>query len=322
MRHRDPRVHRPRPVWWRGTTACGAIALLALLSPDAPPPTAASTTTAAPQSWSLPAGSVVFESPAADRINILRYDAGATAPVPLTAHAARDQRPRFSPDGRRVAFHSDVRGNHDVFIVNRDGSGLRQITDHPGADTDPDWMPDGRLLFSSDRDGDENIWLMDLDSGGLRQLTHYDGGRTGGPTPAGDGRRIAFSSDRVFSWQVYVLELATGDIERITGPLPGRCNPAWNPARDLIAYMAGGDLVGTDLRVMRPDGGDVRPLAGEEGDNQDPQYSGDGSRLVWVSDRHGNWEIYVADADGSNEHRVSTSAADERHPDLFVALAP
>ena len=59
----------------------------------------------------------------------------------------------------------------------------------------------------------------------------------------------------------------------MTGPLPGRCNPAWNPASGSIAYMAGGDLIGTDLRSLTPDDGNVRELASDEGDNQDPQFS-------------------------------------------------
>jgi len=270
------------------------------------------------ESWSLRAGSIVYESHAGSRINIHRYDAGADRPVPLTTHRARDMRPRWSPDGTRVAFHSDLRGNDDVYVIDADGDNLRRITTHAGQDFDPDWLDGQRLLFASDRDGDENIWMIDLESGALRQLTHYDGGRTGGPTPAGDGRQIGFSSDRVFSWQVYVLDLSSGETQRITGPLPGRCNPAWNPAQDRIAYMAGGDLVGTDLRSMRPDGDDVLPLAGDRGDNQDPQFSEDGNRLVWVTDRHGNWEIYEADGDGTGERRVSHSARDERHPDIFL----
>lgn len=273
----------------------------------------------APQpAWSLTAGSVVYESHADDRVNIHRYDAGADAPVPLTSRRARDLRPRWSPDGTRIAFHSDVRGNNDVWLINADGTGLQRVTDHEGDDSDPDWMPDGRLVFSSDRDGDQNLWLKDLETGAVEQLTHYDGGRTGGPTPASDGRRIAFSSDRMFSWQVYVLDLRSGAIERITGPLPGRCNPAWNPARESIAYMAGGDLVGTDLRWIDPAGEDAHPLAGDAGDNQDPQFSEDGARLVWVTDRHGNFDIYEADADGVGERRVSNTPQDERHPDLFL----
>ena len=167
-----------------------------------------------------------------------------------------------------MAFHSDLRGNNDVYVINADGSGMRRISDHPGEDFDPEWMPDGRLLFASDRDGDENIWMMDLETGALRQLTRYDGGRTGGPTPAADGQRI-----------------------------------------------------GTDPRSMAPHGDDVRTLGSTDGDNQDPQFSQDGSRLVWVTDRHGNWEIYEADVEGGNEQRVSHTPQDLRHPDLFLPSA-
>ncbi len=270
--------------------------------------------------WQLNAGSLVYESHGRDRVNIHRYDAGAAAPVPLTTHRARDQRPRWSPDGSKVAFHSDLRGSNDIYVIERDGSDLRRITDHPGQDIDPDWMPDGRLLFSSDRDGDQNIYLMDLESGRLTQLTHYTGGRTGGPTPAADGRRIAYSSDRMFSWQVYVLEIESGHIERITGPLPGKCNPAWNPAQDRIAYMSGGDLIGTDLRTIAPDGSGGHAVGSGTSNNEDPQFSEDGNRMVWVSDRHGNWEIYEGSAEARNERRVSSTSADERHPDLFLGV--
>ncbi len=270
--------------------------------------------------WQLNAGSLVYESHGRDRVNIHRYDAGAAAPVPLTTHRARDQRPRWSPDGSKVAFHSDLRGSNDIYVIERDGSDLRRITDHPGQDIDPDWMPDGRLLFSSDRDGDQNIYLMDLESGRLTQLTHYTGGRTGGPTPAADGRRIAYSSDRMFSWQVYVLEIESGHIERITGPLPGKCNPAWNPAQDRIAYMSGGDLIGTDLRTIAPDGSGGHAVGSGTSNNEDPQFSEDGNRMVWVSDRHGNWEIYEGSAEARNERRVSSTPADERHPDLFLGV--
>ena len=292
-------------------SGCAFIVAALAAAVSATPPSQADT-------WRLGAGSIVYESHRDDRVNIHRYDAGAASPVALTTHRATDQRPRWSPDGSRVAFHSDLRGNNDVYVINADGSGLERITDHGGDDSDPDWMPDGRLLFSSDRDGDQNIYLLDLETSQLSQLTHYEGGRTGGPTAAGNGRRIAFSSDRAFSWQVYVLDLRSGEIDRITGPIPGKCNPAWSPRDDRIAFMSGGDLLGTDLRSTRPDGGDTRSIGSGVADNQDPQFSEDGSRMVWVSDRHGNFEIFTAAGDGADEVRVSATSENERHPDLFL----
>ena len=269
--------------------------------------------------WSLRQGRVVYESHQADRVNIHVYEAGASSPRKLTRHKATDQRPRWSPNGIRVAFFSNLNGSDDIYIVNADGSGLRRITDHPGADKDPNWMPDGnRLVFSSDRDGDENLWMLDLKSGAMEQLTHYGGGRTGGPSVSPAGDRIAYSSDQIFSWQVYVLTLENGEIERITGPIPGRCNPSWSPAGGHIVYMAGGTLIGSDSYRMTPRGDDEGRIGTGEGNNRDPEFSQDGRRLVWVSDRHGDWELYEGRGDGSDEYRVSHTPEDERYPDLFV----
>lgn len=69
----------------------------------------------------------------------------------LTDDVHRDRRPRFSPDGSRIAFYSNRGGNYEVWTVARDGSGLRQLTRDPQRRNAryPLWSPDGsRLLYS------------------------------------------------------------------------------------------------------------------------------------------------------------------------------
>jgi Tol biopolymer transport system component/predicted Ser/Thr protein kinase len=69
----------------------------------------------------------------------------------LTSDAYRDRRPRFSPDGSRIAFYSNRGGNYEIWTVARDGSGLRQLTSDPQRRNAryPIWSPDGsRLLYS------------------------------------------------------------------------------------------------------------------------------------------------------------------------------
>jgi Tol biopolymer transport system component len=66
--------------------------------------------------------------------------------------------PSWSPDGKRLAFESNrgsLLGLYAVFIVNRDGTGLRQITDYKLNANHPVWSPDGRKLAFSARSG----WL-------------------------------------------------------------------------------------------------------------------------------------------------------------------
>jgi tricorn protease len=73
----------------------------------------------------------------------------------LTLSDAYDSRPRFSPDGRQLAFVSDRYGNSDLFTMPAGGGEIQRVTYHSAGDTLSDWSPDGtKLLFSSARDHD------------------------------------------------------------------------------------------------------------------------------------------------------------------------
>lgn len=73
--------------------------------------------------------------------------------------------PQWSPDGTQILFtgHSAA-GDSEIYLVNRDGSGLANLTNSPGADSDPVWSPNGRqIAFVSSRDGDREIYVMNAD---------------------------------------------------------------------------------------------------------------------------------------------------------------
>src|SRR5580658_7724609 len=70
----------------------------------------------------------------------------------LTVHTARDIHPRFSPDGRSIAFSSDREGNMDVYVIPTGGGAAKRLTIHSADDTVVDWAPDGKsVLFASQR---------------------------------------------------------------------------------------------------------------------------------------------------------------------------
>ena len=84
-------------------------------------------------------------------------------------------RPSVSPDGRWLAFYQVLQnGREDLWVVNRDGTGLRQLTNDAARDRRPLWSADGtRLLFYSDRSGRYQVWTIAADGGGLMQVTDY-----------------------------------------------------------------------------------------------------------------------------------------------------
>lgn len=69
--------------------------------------------------------------------------------VPLANPPGQETFPRFSPDGKTVAFVGNYDGNRDIYIVPVEGGVPYRVTHHPSAEWLSDWTPDGRLLFSA-----------------------------------------------------------------------------------------------------------------------------------------------------------------------------
>src|SRR4030095_2033189 len=79
-------------------------------------------------------------------IFIIRTD--GTGMRQLTDDTFKDREPRWSPDGKRIAFTSNRSGSSEIWAINRDGSGLQQLTQMAGA-PHPAWSPDGTQQGSS-----------------------------------------------------------------------------------------------------------------------------------------------------------------------------
>jgi len=97
-------------------------------------------------------------------------------PTPITDHPG-DTMPSVSPRGDRVAFMSDRTSKWEVYIVNMNGNGLKQLTDSGGYNSGlPTWSPDGRYIaFVSDRGNQWAIWVMKSDGSCERKLFDLNG---------------------------------------------------------------------------------------------------------------------------------------------------
>ena len=153
--------------------------------------------------------------------------------------------PSWSPDGRQLVFTGFDGGLSDLYVVNRDGTGLHRLTNDKYADLQPTWSPDGKTIaFATDRgpgtDFDElrfgpmRIALYHLETGTIEMLPHMEQGRNSNPVWAPDGRSLAFVSDRTGDSNVYQLtNLYTG----AQGIVPLSPVLSWARQADRLAFV-------------------------------------------------------------------------------------
>lgn len=182
--------------------------------------------------------------------------------------------PRFSPDGRSVAFSAwDPGGYRDIRIVDVESGRVVDVTRDRALDTGPTWSPDGRLLyFSSDRTGIANIYAYDTVTGRTLQVTNVVGGAFQ-PAVSPDGSRMAYLGYSSWGWDLWTLPLEPASFRPAPAYVDTRPEPAdtretallqseeYDPLANLFLPQAfllelGQDAFGTQLAVTF-DGGDV-----------------------------------------------------------------
>ncbi|MBI3848661.1 MAG: PD40 domain-containing protein [Planctomycetes bacterium] len=148
-------------------------------------------------------------------------DEDGSNPKRLTVHTAHESFPRFSPDGKWIAFSSDRHGNNDVFVMPATGGDAKPLTFHSAGDTVVGWSRDSkRVLFSSARGtpfpGISNLYEVSIE-GGLEQAMPTDWGAYGTWSP--DGKQLAFNRHPMVWWRKhyrgsYAADLWLFDVEK------------------------------------------------------------------------------------------------------------
>jgi imidazolonepropionase-like amidohydrolase/Tol biopolymer transport system component len=191
--------------------------------------------------------------------DIYRMPVGGGEAKALTSGVSWDMQPRFSPDGRRIAFTSDRSGGDNVWIMERDGSKPVQVTKEtfrlPNSAV---WAPDGDFLavrkhFTGTRSlGAGEIWLYHRSGGEGLQMTKRSTEQKdlGEPAFSPDGRYLYFSQDitpgRIFQYnkdphgEIYAiqrLDRVTGRTERFVGGPGGAVRPTPSPDGKWLAFV-------------------------------------------------------------------------------------
>ena len=232
-------------------------------------------------------------------------------PRRLTAHVASDRYPRFSPDGKQIAFSSNRMGNDDIYVVPTEGGEPRQVTFHSTGDTMLYWTPDGkRLLFVTRRGA--NPWGSPLHTvsvdGDLPVPMAMDKGAYG--MISQDGTKVAFNRNSTRYWRkgyrgnsntdIWVQDLKSEKITQLTDLDTKNFRrhtqdayPMWG-ADGMIYFLSekGGTF---NIWKIAPGGGTPTQVTKHTNDGvQFPSISPDG-KVITYEDDFRLWKLDVAD---------------------------
>ncbi|HEY6321876.1 MAG TPA: PDZ domain-containing protein [Thermoanaerobaculia bacterium] len=239
----------------------------------------------------------------------------------------------FSPDGTKFVYtplQSEFRGwkrhrggrAQDIWIYDLAADTAERILHDPATDNQPMWIGN-KIYFSSDREHTLNLYSYDLATRQVAKLTQHDQYDVLWPS-AGTGR-IVYENGGF----IYLFDPATGKSARvpirIESDLPLTL-PYWKNVR---ANIESADVSPTGKRAVLAARGEILTVPAEKGEvlelaatpgvrAMNPVWSPDGRWIAYLSDRSGEYEIWVRDAGGAGaERRVTTDGDIWRFPPVW-----
>lgn len=280
---------------------------------------------------------------------------GGGTPKRIAEGLAWEVQPRFSPDGKWIAFTSDRGGGDNIWVMNVDGSDKRQVTREDfRLLNQPTWSPDGRFIaakkhFTTSRSlGTGEVWLYHVSGGAgvvlVKRPNEQHQKELGEPVYARDGKSIFYtrnitpgpifeyaqdSNADLFNIERYDLE--TGEISTAVSGAGGSVRPAPSPDGKKIAFVRRErtksklyvkDLTsGVERKVYDALDQDVQEVWAVSGLYPNMAWTPDGKSIVfWAGGK-----IRRADADGANAGVIPFRVNDTRgvidgpHPQIAVS---
>ncbi len=233
-----------------------------------------------------------------------------------------------------IAFLSDRSGDQEIYLMFNNGD-VEQLTKAKARTPDFDWSPDGETIaFTSNIRGGESFEIYTIDVETKKQ-TDLMQGKLGGIwqlprwSPAGEKRLLVESLGglpNALHWDVGMLDFEEDDlivfnVANSAGEGEGQDREAtWSPDGTKIAFHGGRvawprgafDIVVADMTTKKP-GVDQVLLTKHDAGDQRARWSLDGAKILFESNRDGDWEIFVMDADGENLTQLTENDETDRN---------
>jgi dipeptidyl aminopeptidase/acylaminoacyl peptidase len=229
----------------------------------------------------------------------------------MTSAAARNWAPRWSPDGRQLAFLSTRGGRPQVYVLPMDGGEARQVTRLKNGASNPAWSPDGKRLAFTSRvgpGGDEEKLPPGTERAKKEMVISrlYYRADGAGYFPEGFTHIFVTAAD------------GSGEPKQVTAGDYNHGAPAWSPDGKWIAFSAvrkpdaDYHLNDSEIYVVPSEGGEIRQLTDRRGPDDSPVWSPDGKRIAYTGfdEKFYSYTVtrlYVVGADGSGARELTAA---------------
>jgi TolB protein len=236
--------------------------------------------------------------------------AGAAAPSPASVHNGL------------LVFVVDHRNSEStqIWTATATGTKAHRLTPRFASYDSPRWSPNGkRILYTRSPDSNVgDLYTMDANGKHVREVSFTGTDFEAAWSP--DGRQIAFTSGLDSGTSpLYTMDAVGTNRRAIVADQAELDGAAWSPDGTRIAYQAyffGAPPSPDEIWTVAPDGGDPQELSqpGVAYDDDWPAWSPDGRQVAFVSDRSGDSDIWVMNADGTNPHDLTNHPANDVTP--------
>lgn len=276
-------------------------------------------------------------------------------PTRIAEGLAYEVQPRFSPDGRRIAFTSDRGGGDNIWVMNIDGRDKRQVTREDfRLLNQPSWSKDGRFIvakkhFTTGRSlGTGEVWMYHVSGGAgvplVKRPNEAHQKELGEPVYAADGKSVFYTKNvtpgPIFEYaqdsntdlfDIERYDLQTGEVSKAVTGAGGSVRPTPSPDGKKIAFVRR-EATRSKLYVKDLASGDERKIYDDL--DQDVQetwaVTGVYPNMAWLPDNSGlvfwaKGKIWRIDANGGNAREIPFTINDTRgvidgpHPQIAVA---